>query len=90
MPDILPQVDFPASRGLKSTTGSENLLPRNLLPRIRLLTVYLSSLFVAYDRSFIVHRRSPLGPVDPSFRALSGRPKFMVRRHTFNKDPLLD
>ena len=32
------------------------------------------------------HRQSPLGPVDPSFRALSGRVKFVVRRHKFNKD----
>ena len=31
---------------------------------------------------------SPLGPVDPSFRALSGRLKFMVRRHKFDKDSL--
>ena len=28
------------------------------------------------------------GPVDPSFRALSGRLKFTVRRHKFNKDSL--
>ena len=27
-----------------------------------------------------------LGPVDPSFRAPSGRLKFTVRRHKFNKD----
>ena len=27
-----------------------------------------------------------LGPVDPSFRALSGRLKFTVRRHKFNAD----
>jgi len=32
---------------------------------------------------------SLLGPVDPSFRALSGRLKFTVRRHKFNKDSLL-
>ena len=35
---------------------------------------------------------SPLGPVvdfvDPSFRALSGRLKFTVRRHKFNKDSI--
>ena len=31
---------------------------------------------------------SLLGPLDPSFRALSGRLKFTVRRHEFNKDPL--
>ena len=48
--------------------------------------MYLSSLYVAYDRFSIVHRQSPSGPVDPSFRALSGHVKFMVRRHTFNKD----
>ena len=30
-----------------------------------------------------------LGPVDPSFRALSGRLEFMVRRHKFNTDSLL-
>ena len=29
--------------------------------------------------------QSPSGPVDPSFRALSGRLKFTVRRHKFNK-----
>ena len=29
---------------------------------------------------------SLLGPVDPSFRALSGRLKFTVRRHKFNED----
>ena len=27
-------------------------------------------------------------PVDPSFRALSGRLKFTIRRHKFKKDPL--
>ena len=27
---------------------------------------------------------SLLGPIDPSFRALSGRLKFTVRRHQFN------
>ena len=36
----------------------------------------------------VVHRESSslLGPLDPSFRALSGRLKFAVRRHKFNKD----
>ena len=35
----------------------------------------------------VVHRVSSslLGPVVPSFRALSGRLKFTVRRHKFNK-----
>jgi len=28
------------------------------------------------------------GPVDPSFRALSGRLEFTVLRHKFNKDSL--
>ena len=31
---------------------------------------------------------SLLGPVDPSFRAPSGRLKFTVRRHKFNQDSL--
>ena len=31
---------------------------------------------------------SLLGPVDPSFRARSGRLKFTVRRHTIDEDPL--
>ena len=31
---------------------------------------------------------SLLGPVDSSFRAFSGRLKFTVRRHKFNKDSL--
>ena len=36
----------------------------------------------------VVHRVSSslLGPVDLSFRALSGRLKFTVRRHKFNED----
>ena len=36
----------------------------------------------------VVHRVSSslLGPVAPSFRALSGRLTFTVRRHKFNKD----
>jgi len=40
----------------------------------------------------IVHRVSSslLGPLDPSFRALSGRLKFTVRRHKFNNDSLSD
>ena len=39
----------------------------------------------------VVHRvwSSLLGAVDPSFRALSGRLKFTVRRHKFNKDSLV-
>jgi len=38
----------------------------------------------------VVHRVSSslLGPVVPSVRALSGRLKFTVRRHQFNKDSL--
>ena len=47
--------------------------------------VYLFLTRVAY-RFYIVYRQSLLGPVDPSFRALSGRLKFTVRRHKFNKD----
>ena len=34
---------------------------------------------------YIVYRQSLLGPVDPSFRALSGRLKFTVRRHKSNQ-----
>ena len=38
----------------------------------------------------VVHRVSAslLSPVDPSFRALSGRIKFTVRRYKFDKDSL--
>ena len=41
-------------------------------------------------RLLVVHRVSSslLGPVDFSFRALSGRLKFTVRRHKLNKDSL--
>ena len=41
-------------------------------------------------RVYVVHRiwSSLSGPVDPSFRALSGRLKFTIRRHKFNKDSL--
>ena len=41
------------------------------------------------DSLYIVYRQSPLGSIDLSFQALSGRPKFTVRRHNFNKDSLL-
>ena len=41
-------------------------------------------------REKVVHRVSSslLGPVLTSFRVLSGRRKFTVRRHKFNKDSL--
>ena len=41
-----------------------------------------------WRRLYVVHRASSslLGPVVSSFRALSGRLKITVRRHTFNKD----
>ena len=38
---------------------------------------------------FQIELTSLSGPVDPSFRALSGRLNFVVRRHKFNKDCLL-
>ena len=41
---------------------------------------------VCYDHRPV--SSSLLGPVDSSFRALSGRLKFTVRRHNFNKDSL--
>ena len=37
---------------------------------------------------YMVYRQSPLDPVDPAFRALSGRLQFTVRRHKFNEDSL--
>ena len=44
----------------------------------------------ARSPKYILHRVSSslLGPAVPSFRALSGRLKFTVRRHKFNKDYL--
>ena len=60
---------------------------RGELVRGGLLGVRADSLFVA-DRFIIVHRQSPLGPVDSSFRAFSGRRKFTVRRQKFNKETL--
>ena len=36
----------------------------------------------------MVYRQIRLGPTDPSFRALSGRLNFTVRRHKSNKDSL--
>ena len=38
---------------------------------------------------YIVCRQVFVGPVDLSLRALSGRRKFTVRRHEFNKDCLV-
>ena len=37
---------------------------------------------------FSYERGTPVGPVVPSFRALSGRLKLTVRRHKSNKDSL--
>ena len=37
-------------------------------------------------RFYIVYRQSPLGPADPSFRALSGNLELTVRRRQFKKD----
>jgi hypothetical protein len=51
------------------------------------LTPPAVALFVAL-RSYIVYRQGPLGPVDPSFQALSGRIQFTFRRHEFKKDSL--
>ena len=40
------------------------------------------------SRFYTVYRQVCVGPVDPSFGALSGRLKFTGRRHKFNKDSL--
>ena len=57
-----------------------------------LVTSFLDSqythLFRFIRRLQVLHHVS-LGPVDPSFRALSGNLKFMVRRHKSNTDSLL-
>jgi hypothetical protein len=58
-----------------------------MVSRVAKLVPPACSLFVA-DRLYIVYRRSPLGSVHPSVRALSGRLKFTVRRHKFNQDSL--
>ena len=41
-----------------------------------------------YIASAATLAQHPAAEVDPSFRALSGRLKFTVRRHTFNKESL--
>ena len=69
----------------------------SLLPRFTFPTYLCSLLFRSTaDLSvggYVLNdvSSSLLGPVDPSFRALSGRLKLTVRRHTFNTDsPLND
>ena len=62
----------------------------NLLVRIYLTIVIVRWTGLApwnFSPSPDVHRVSSSlsGPVDPSFRALSGRPKLTVRRHKFNQ-----
>ena len=51
-------------------------------------TFKIRTFLVSNGRSAVVHRVSSSlsGPVEPSFRALSGRPKLTVRRHKLNKD----
>jgi len=55
------------------------------------MIVLLHKNFSPTAQSYVVNRnigRIFLFRVDPSFRALSGRLKFTVRRHKFNKDSL--
>ena len=81
-PPIPPPLPLPAPRA--RLLGGLVLFVLDVLPRGLQLCLMRSTFF-------IVHRQSPLGPVDPSFRALSRRLKFMFRRHKFNKDsPLLE
>ena len=71
------------SRRLRSHRGSES---RTDMARLRMAGTAIRTP-VAY-RFYIVYRQSPSGPVNPSFRALSGRLEFTVRRHKFNQDSL--
>ena len=69
--------------GLTELSGLRwHLKPKGHKSRASRPVVYLSHEF------YTVYRQSPLGPVDPSFRALSGRLKFTIRRHKFNNDYL--
>ena len=66
---------------------SRNTKPETLNPTPQTLRLQPEPLTLKPDT---LHRVSsnPLGSVDPSFRALSGRLKLTVRRHKFNKDYL--
>ena len=57
-------------------------------PTLSIHREYTLSGRVSGPNPFVRVSSSLLGPVDPSFRALSGRLKFTVRPHKFNKDPL--
>ena len=57
---------------------------RFLMSEVPLKTLHLKVLPFNERHCFDVWRL--LGPVYPSFRALSGRLRFTVRRHKFNKD----
>ena len=52
------------------------------------LVVVFAPLFVCQHLRGLGALSSLIGPVDPSFQALSGRLKFTVRRHKFHKDSL--
>ena len=71
-------------------TGREQRTPQGCLraPRSLQLTVKQSDQ-VTVESYDLQPLSSPLGPVDPSFRALSGLFSFTIRRHKFNKDSLI-
>ena len=72
------------------TSSKTTLNFAHLTAKARLLFADAGCFSLRRLYAYIVDRQSPLGPVDPSFRALSGRLKFTVRHHKFNKDSLSD
>ena len=73
---------------VRNEHGHDLGCPRNV-PRVR---PFFCSLPPRTSQRQVVHRVSSslLVPANPSFRALSGRLKFTVRRHTFNKNSLAE
>ena len=59
-----------------------------IFPHIHVQISLPSTLAVGVGRSPARPWTIQVSAVDPSFRALSGRLKFTVRRHKFNKDSL--
>ena len=84
------------THGFRVTTKLRRCQVRTVFPPLRWhdtwfqLNQIVCELNRFNSRLKVLHRvsSSPSGPVDPSFRALSGRLEFTVRRHQFNEDSL--
>jgi len=89
LPALSPLVPRVAIVGTAVAVTS-GVSPRSVARVVPLVIIIGPHGAVVWGQVVVTDAASALpAPVDPSFRALSGRLKFTVRRHKFNKDSLL-